>query len=328
MDIDDFLKSFGREKSTEQPDRWSEIIVPEKTYVIFGDVGTGKSGLAYYLLERFSKQYNLIPASVGLPEDKVGLLPPNFLTPQINDIPDIENAIIFIDEAGIQVPIEDARHRQTVIEFLSLPRQRNQILLLSYFFPRLALGRYLPFFAAFLFKRPPYLLEFAGKKQGDELTGMMGRAEERFAEIPICGQCRDCLEHKLCQQIKMKTYVVAPPIRWQGLLDNPLPSFWSEKLSRIWAGTRQKQLKLINITQPQRPAEPEEEVKPTAFAIEAEYANGIPVAFDVADPHGAVIREREKLIREVCQRYPQVTPEQLKDWKITYFDYHARLQTQ
>jgi hypothetical protein len=38
-------------------------------------------------------------------------------------------------------------------------------------------------------------------------------------------------------EIKKHSYVVAPRIRWQGVLENPLPSFWSESLSKIWAGT-------------------------------------------------------------------------------------------
>jgi hypothetical protein len=112
-----------------------------------------------------------------------------------------------------------------VVNFLSLPRHRKQIFLLAFHFPRLVMGRYLPFFAAFLLKRPPYLIEFAGKRQNDALTVMMRRAEERFAELP---NEADVVRY---------TYVVAPRIRWQGMLENPLCSFWGQELSEVWAGT-------------------------------------------------------------------------------------------
>jgi len=50
---------------------------------------------------------------------------------------------------------------------------------------------------------------------------MMRRAEERFAELP---SQVDIVKH---------TYIVAPRIRWQGMLENPLCSFWGQELSEI-----------------------------------------------------------------------------------------------
>jgi hypothetical protein len=96
--------------------------------------------------------------------------------------------------------------------------------MLAFHFPRLILGRYLPFFATFMLKRPPYLLEFAGKSKGDTLVAMMQKAEERFAELPDPGL------------VNKNTYVIAPRIRWQGMLENPLVDFWSDDLSKAWSG--------------------------------------------------------------------------------------------
>jgi integrase len=39
------------------------------------------------------------------------------------------------------------------------------------------------------------------------------------------------------EDIVKNTYVVAPRLRWQGLLQNPLPKCWSIDLSKGWAGT-------------------------------------------------------------------------------------------
>ena len=52
----------------------------------------------------------------------------------------------------------------------------------------------------------------------------MKRRKKRFTELP--GK----------EDVVKNTYVVALRIRWQGMLSNPLCSFWSQGLSEIWAG--------------------------------------------------------------------------------------------
>jgi len=231
--VSEFLRRMGMKDNPEPTrdlpaDQWDRVIQPNSSYLIVGDVGTGKSALAFWLLETFSQKYDLLPAVVGLPRDKQALLPSNFI---ILDDPGEctrhENTITFIDEADLQLPIEDTKAREYVVNFLSLPRHRKQIFLLAFHFPRLVMGRYLPFFSAFLLKRPPYLLEFASKSKGDALGQMMKKAEERFSELP---READVVRH---------TYVVAPRIRWQGMLGNPLCSFWQQDLSEVWAGDPQ-----------------------------------------------------------------------------------------
>ena len=247
-DVSEFLRKMGMKDDQQVScDQWDKVIQPNSSYLIVGDVGTGKSALAYYLLETFSQKYNLLPAVVGLPREKQGLLPSNFIVKdRPSECTQLGNAIVLIDEADLQLPIEDTKARQYVVNFLSLPRHRKQIFLLAFHFPRLVLGRYLPFFAAFLLKRPPYLIEFAGKRQNDALTEMMRRAEERFSELPSE------------EDVVKNTYVVAPRIRWQGMLQNPLCSFWGKDISEIWAGTeidkekpRQKQVEMFPNKPPQ-----------------------------------------------------------------------------
>jgi hypothetical protein len=231
-EISEFLKKMGMKNDQPEANQWEKIMQPCSSYLIVGDVGMGKSALAFWLLEKFSQDYNLQPAVVGFPREKKMLLPENFFvldTPK--ELTQMEKTICFIDEADLQLPIEDTKAREYVVNFLSLPRHRKQIFLLAFHFPRLVMGRYLPFFSAFLLKRPPYLLEFASKSRGDALYQMMTKAEERFSELPSS----DVVKH---------TYVVAPRIRWQGMLENPLCSFWMKEvdedgksvLSTIWAG--------------------------------------------------------------------------------------------
>ena len=224
MDIDELLGDIANRGDKPAGDKWSELIKPSSSYLIVGDVGAGKSGLAYWLLERFSQEYNLTPYTVGVPADKAVLLPENF---HILDDPtmctEVEDAVIMIDEADIQLPMGDRKMKDYVINFLSLPRHRNQIFFLIFHYPRLVLGTYLPFFSGFFLKRPPYLMEFAAKNS-KMILAMMRKAEERFVELPP-------------DDVVKNTYVVSPRIRWEGMITNGLASFWGDDLSRIWAGT-------------------------------------------------------------------------------------------
>lgn len=245
--VDAFLNSMGMgqngtpESEAPKPQipecPWDNIIQPKSSYLVLGDIGTGKSGLCHYLLERYGRKYNLQPAVVGLPVNKRKLLPDTFETlASPDDLTKTENVIAFVDEADIQLSIEDTKARKYVTNFLSLPRQRNQTLILAFHFPRLVLVRYLPFFAAFLLKRPPYLIEFASKNHNDAMSQMMLAAEERFKELVPPGW-QPKADQLQPPSVVSHTYVVAPRIRWQGMIENPLPSFWSQDLSEVWSGT-------------------------------------------------------------------------------------------
>lgn len=223
MDIDKLLTGIAGGDGVPASDRWSELIKPSSSYLVVGDVGAGKSGLAYWLLERFSKEYGLTPYTVGIPAEKAALLPENFHT--LDDptmCTGVEDAVVMIDEADIQLPMGDRKMKDYVVNFLSLPRHRNQIFILIFHYPRLVLGTYLPFFSGFFLKRPPYLMEFASKSS-KEILAMMRKAEERFAEL----QPDDVVKN---------TYVVSPRIRWEGMITNGLASFWCDDLSKVWAG--------------------------------------------------------------------------------------------
>lgn len=244
---DDFLRNLGMPEDKDNTNRtkagvWDKVIQPASSYLILGDVDTGKSGLAYWLLERFGQKYGLQPAVVGFPIEKRHLLPEGFAIPGgPSECIGLENAIVLIDEADLQLPMDKPKFKDYVINFLSLPFHRNQIFILAFHFPRLVMGTYLPFFRGFLLKRPPYLINFASKGQDKAIMGMMTKAEERFSELPSDGE------------VVRHTYVVAPRIRWQGMAENPLPSFWSPELRRAWSGVGlrdaelQRQLRLPQV---------------------------------------------------------------------------------
>jgi len=202
---------------------WTDIVTPSSTNLIIGTMGSGKTGLSFHLLERLSQRFELFPIIVGYPRKMKHLMPPRYLIlDTLEEAQEWTDSIIFVDEGDIQIPLENAKMRKHVVNLLSLPRQRNQILLLAFHFPRLVLSRYLPYFSSIIIKRPPFLLEFASKGKNDVLMKMMETAESHFRELPI----NDTQKH---------SYVVASQLRWQGMISNPLPSFWSNELSRAWA---------------------------------------------------------------------------------------------
>jgi len=63
MDIEKFLKQMGMKDQQPTTGQWDRVIQPNSSYLIIGDVGTGKSALAHHLLETFSQKYNLLPAA-------------------------------------------------------------------------------------------------------------------------------------------------------------------------------------------------------------------------------------------------------------------------
>jgi hypothetical protein len=249
LNVDEWLKSqgMGEEVKTEKPageltnsedSPWDKIILPKSTYLVMGDVGVGKSALSFWLMERYAARLKLKPCVVGFPQDKRKLLPDNFeIIDDIDKVASCEDAFIFVDEAGMQLPLDDYKVREKVTNFLQLHRQRRQLLLLGYHYPRLILARYLPFLAGFFLKRPPYLKEFASKSKTDSLAQMMDKAEERFSEMIPPGWEPTAKELQPLE-VKRHTYVVSPRLRWQGVMSNPTPSFWTESLSEVWAGTK------------------------------------------------------------------------------------------
>ena len=217
-DIDQFLQKLGKPR---EANKWDEVIQPKSAFLVTGDVGTGKSALCFYLMECFGKKYGLIPTIFGFPREQQNLLPDYFeIVDTMQQTLERRNIILLVDEADTQIPLHDQKQRDYVLTILNSRAKQNQIFLLSYHYPRLVLGTYLPSFDGFLFKRPPYLLEFASK-ESKEIMNMMQKAEERFSELPSS------------DDIVKNTYVVAPRIRWQGMLANPLPLFWSQELREV-----------------------------------------------------------------------------------------------
>ncbi|MBA7590670.1 hypothetical protein ES708_32798 [subsurface metagenome] len=132
---------------------------------------------------------------------------------------------------------------------------------------------------------------------------MMDRAEGGFSDLPS-------------EDIVKNTYVVAPRIRWQGMLSNPLCSFWSQELSEVWAGAE------VKAPSP-KVAVSGEPFDPAKFNIKPTIWEGKLIGFTIYDPTGRVMRKRGRLFDLIHSRFPQVTRSEVENAHIGYDEYHA-----
>jgi hypothetical protein len=107
-----------------------------------------------------------------------------------------------------------------LVSLLSLVRQRNQILFFIFHFPRMVDVNILSYLDGVLVKEPGiWDVEYGGK--GEFLGKIMRKAYEAFEK-------RD--------RAKRVGLTFVSSQNFEGMLHNPLPSFWSDELSRAWAG--------------------------------------------------------------------------------------------
>lgn len=208
------------EKANGKPiTSWSQALPKAGVIVILGHRGTGKSALAWRLLEQLHKGRKLKAAVVGLPKSRRRLVP-NWVEHHegIARLP--EKAIILLDEAALRF---SARRSQADINLamaglVALSRQRGQVILFVTHTARMLDVELIFESDLVIYKLPSAAHVKFERRETAEFTG---RARERLLaqKRPTCW-----------------SYVLNFHQGREGLLRNPLPSFWSELLSNAWAG--------------------------------------------------------------------------------------------
>jgi len=219
-EISEFLKKMGMR---DHQDPWANIVKPASALLILGRRGSGKTGLGHYLVERFSKVYQLSPVIVGLPPEKRKLLPPNYICPLSQaDIPD--SSIALLDEGAMFTPARRSMSKlnQLVVSMLSLVRQRNQIIFFIYHFPRMVDVGILSYLDG-VFLKEPSIWDVSYGQKGELLPKLTRKAAELFENMDE-------------EKRKRAVFVSAPQARFEGLLENPLPSYWSDEISKAYGG--------------------------------------------------------------------------------------------
>jgi hypothetical protein len=227
MDIDKLLgqKPQCEDERSEQQS-WLEIIKPPKVIIILGYVGKGKSGLAYYLAEMLIKENDLLGVVVNLPLNRASLLPNNFVVKQLEEVEHCENSVVIIDEGTTKLPAGN-KMEELIKGYSSLCRQRNQVIILVFHSSRDAGSRILRGIGPIMIKEPSRRqIQFGSKDSW--MKGLLETAKEKFKTIKEMGN-----------DVREFVFVDCEEPEYQGIMKNELPSFWSEDLSKAWAGTDQ-----------------------------------------------------------------------------------------
>ena len=266
--VDEFLRSVsGSEKHPEVKldmkdplTKWQELVLPETVSIILGRKGFGKSALAYWLCDEKATKYNLHRVVINLPRERQQLLPSNFEIRTLADIPRISNAAIIIDEGTTMLPAGGKKLEELVKGFVALSRQRNQLILFIFHASSDVGSRILRGMDYILLKEPSQRQIQHGSKDA-WWHGLLTEAKERFEALADTGA-----------NPKEYTFIDSEEPEFRGVLPNPLPKFWSDELSKAWAGVDNVGAGGYNLATP-KPPELSTEDRLTKFGLSPEEFN-------------------------------------------------------
>jgi len=217
-----FYKERSINSISKIEESWSSILVPGSVILIIGKRGSGKSALGYLILEKLS--YRMKCYVVNLPRSAHNLLPKN-----IGIVQDIEDApfgsALLIDEAAIEFParVSSPEKNRRLLGIISLARQRNQIIIFisqdtSYIDINILRG-----LSILIIKEPSPL---QGRFERCQIKEFIEKAHLAFDRTT--GDKRNW------------AYVAFSPGGYEGLINTPQPSFFSDKLSNCYASFAQE----------------------------------------------------------------------------------------
>ena len=201
-----------------EPDaQWRIIIVPPSVVLVLGKRGSGKSALAYRLLELF--RFQLAPYVVGVPANAKQLLPKWIgIVPALEDLPN--KSIAVVDEAYLAYHSRESmtQESRTMSQILNLSRQRQQTLI----------------FVAQEARQIDKNISSTANVLVFKEMGMLQPEFERPELRKLAGEARDAFVGNLGDKFKW-SYVYSPDADFLGLVESQLASFWKPSLSRLYA---------------------------------------------------------------------------------------------
>ena len=205
-------------KAVMEPDaKWRSLIVPPSVVVIVGKRGSGKSALAYRLLELF--RYHLTPYLVGAPAEAKRHLPDWIgIAPTLEDLP--PRSIAVVDEAYM---LYHSRHsmaqdNKSMSQVVNLSRQRDQTLIFVSQEARQIDRNIASSANVLVFKE----------------TGMLQPDFDRRELRKIAEEAQKAFSMKKGNKRRW-SYVYSPDADYAGMMESELPSFWKPSLSRLFA---------------------------------------------------------------------------------------------
>ncbi len=200
-----------------EPDyQWLDLIIPPSIVLLLGGRGSGKTALGFRLLELF--RYKLTPYIIGLPSQCAHLLSDWIgIEERLEDVP--SGSISLVDEASLSNHARDWAKAESrdLCRLLNLSRQQDKTIIFI-----AQQGRQIN-------------LDIASSANVIALKnpGMLQSEFERPALRQIVSDAK--LAFKTISGDRKKwSYVYSPDAGFDGLVENILPTFWSQKLSRMY----------------------------------------------------------------------------------------------
>jgi len=203
--------------NTVEAQKWLKLIRHPSIVVILGGRGKGKSCLGYRLLEHLRWVASVYV--VGVPASVRKLLPDYIgIAARLEDVP--PNSIVLVDEGYLAYHARRSMAATSVemSQILNLSRQRNQTLIFVTQEARQIDKNVASSANVVIFKNLGILqLEFDRR----ELNKIAANAQQAFATL--VGDKRKW------------SYVYSPDSNFAGLVENSPPTYWTEKLSHVFA---------------------------------------------------------------------------------------------
>ena len=196
---------------------WHQLVPHPSAVLILGKRGSGKSALAHRLLELF--RFRADAYAVGLPEKAADLLPKWIGTvDSLKDLPLGSTAVV--DEAHLRYNSRDGHSNdsRSISEALNLCRQRGQTIIVISQEAR-QIDKNIASSADVIIFKEPAMLQVKFERR--ELRSIAEKAVSGFQSIKGSKQAW--------------SYVYSSGTDFAGMLENRLPSFWGDDLSRVFA---------------------------------------------------------------------------------------------
>jgi len=230
-DITDYLKDSQNNEKPKPDDMkphtmsLKDLVILPSTNIILGNVGSGKSGLAYYLVDTLSKEYDLLPVVVNFPEAKKNLLPDNYVIRDSESLKKTGDFIALIDEGTTTAPAGNKELEERLKSYNSLSRQRHSIIIYIYHSSSDVGSRILRgIYGAIMLKEPSARQIRYGSKD-HWMKDILTTAKQKFKALQEIGE-----------DTRAWTFIDTEKPEFQGMVKNELVSFWSTELSEAWAG--------------------------------------------------------------------------------------------